>query len=216
MARLTRSPTLREASARGVARGLCWLPLVAGLAAGCASRARPPSTEVVERARGVSTYSATVRVDLRGPEIRGRARALLGFRRPDALRIELPGPTGPRLLVVARAGALVAVFPAERAVFKAPATALEMEALFGVALAPAELADLLVGTGPDHLERYEVSWGPILPREVRATFKGGARLTARVEDAEMNPGLAAAAFDPPAHDGFRVVDAKEARRLWLR
>ena len=171
---------------------------------------------MAERARGVSTYSAAVRVDLRGPEIRGRARALLGFRRPDALRIELPGPAGPRLLVVARAGSLVAVFPAERAVFKAPATALEMESLFGVALSPAELSDLLVGKRPVSLERYEVRWGAALPREVRAMFPGGARLTARIEDAEMNPALPAAAFEPPPHDGFRVVDAREARRLWLR
>jgi outer membrane lipoprotein-sorting protein len=192
------------------------LALVLGLFSGCATAARVPSPDVAERARDVSTYSASVRVDLRGPEIRGRARALLGFRRPDALRIELPGPTGPRLLVVASAGSLVAVFPAERAVFKAPATAFEMESLFGVALTPAELADLLVGKGPKHLVRYEVLWGATLPREVRATFPGGARLHARVEDAEMNPTLTLAAFQPPPHEGFRVVDAQEARRLWLR
>jgi hypothetical protein len=190
--------------------------LLAALGSACASAARVPSADVVERARAVSTYSATLRVDLRGPEIRGRARALLGFRRPDALRIELPGPAGPRLLVVAREGSLVAVFPAERAVFTAAATAPEMESLFGVALTPAELADLLVGKGPARLERYEALWGATLPREVRATFPGGARLLARVEDAEMNPRLPSSAFEEPAHDGFRVVDAKEARGLWLR
>jgi hypothetical protein len=37
-----------------------------------------------------------------------------------------------------------------------------------------------------------------------------------VEDAEMNPTLTLAAFQPPPHEGFRVVDAQEARRLWLR
>ena len=209
-------PSPREAPATRFGRGPCWLALLAGLTTGCATGARVPSAEIVERARGVATYSATVRVDLRGPEIRGRARALLGFRRPDALRIELPGPTGPRLLVVANAGSLVAVFPAERAVFTAPATALEMEALFGVALTPAELADLLVGRGPARLERYEVLWGATLPREVRATFPGGARLTARIEDAEMNPTFTPAVFQEPPHEGFRVVDAREARRLWLR
>jgi hypothetical protein len=171
---------------------------------------------VAARARALSTYSATLRVDLRGPGIRGRARALLGFRRPDALRIELPGPTGPRLVVVAREGALVAVFPAERAVFKAPATAPEMESLFGVALTPAELADLLVGQAPARLERYEAIWGTVVPREVRATFPGGARLTARVEGAEVNPSFPAATFEAPPYEGFRIVDAKEARQLWQR
>ena len=32
----------------------------------------------------------------------------------------------------------------------------------------------------------------------------------------MNASFTAAAFEAPAHEGFRVVDAQEARRLWLR
>jgi outer membrane lipoprotein-sorting protein len=203
-------------AARCLGLRVSWLSALAALAVACASASLVPSPGVAERARAASTYSATVRVVLNGPEIRGRARALLGFRRPDALRIELPGPAGPRLLAVARAGALVAVFPAERAVFTALATAPDMESLFGVALTPAELADLLVGQGPARLERYEAFWGSALPREVRATFPGGARLTARIEDAEMNPAFTPATFEVPPHEGFRVVDAKEARRLWLR
>jgi len=200
-----------------VCRGLSRLSAFAALAiSGCATATRVPPPEVVERALRVSTYSATVRVDLRGPDLRGRARALVGFERPDALRIELPGPTGPRLLAVARGGVLVAVFPAERAVFTAQATAPEMESLFGVALTPAELADLLVGRGAPRLEAYAVHWGSSLPREVRATFKGGARLLVKVEEAEANPPLADTAFEAPRHEGFRVVDAQEARRLWLR
>jgi hypothetical protein len=200
-----------------VCRGLSWLCALAALAAGgCATAARVAPPDVVERALGVSTYSATVRVELRGPELRGRARALVGFERPDALRIELPGPTGPRLLAVARGGVLVAVFPAERAVFTAGATAPEMESLFGVALTPAELADLLVGRGAARLESYAVSWGSSLPREVRASFPGGARLLVKVEEAEANPPLTVAAFEAPSHEGYRVVDAQEARRLWLR
>jgi hypothetical protein len=197
--------------------GWSWLAAaLAALTTACATIARVPSADVTDRAGALSTYSATLRVDLRGPEIRGRARTFLGFRRPDSLRIELPGPTGPRLVAVARDGALVAVFPAERAVFLAPATAPEMESLFGVALTPAELADLLVGKGPARLVRYEALWGAVLPREVRATFPGGARLIAKVEDAEMNPTFTPAAFEVPPHEGFRVVDAQEARQLWLR
>jgi hypothetical protein len=206
-----------------VCRGLSRLSAFAALAAlatvaaaGCATAVRVAPKDVVERALGVSTYSATVRVDLRGPDLRGRARALVGFERPDALRIELPGPTGPRLLAVARAGVLVAVFPGERAVFTAKATAPEMDSLFGVPLTPTELADLLVGRGAARLESYAVSWGPSLPREVRAGFTGGARLLVKIEEAEANPPLAAAAFEAPMHEGYRVVDAQEARRLWLR
>jgi hypothetical protein len=186
-----------------------------GLAA-CATGIRVPAPDVAARARSAATYSATVRVDLRGPEIRGRTRAFVGLERPDALRIELPGPTGPRLLAVAKGDVLVAVFPGERAVFTSKATAAEMESLFGVALTPAELFDLLVGRGPARLESYEAIWGPSLPREVRAVFPGGARLTAKVEEAEMNPSFGPGVFEAPAHSGFRVVDAQEARTLWRR
>ena len=214
MARPNRSLPHRAASRFGA--GLGPLATLAALAGACVSAPRVPPPEVAARARSASSYSATLRVDLRGLEVKGRARALLGFRRPDALRIELPGPAGPRLLVVARGGTLVAVFPAEGAFFTAPATAPEMESLFGVALAPTELGDLLLGVGPARLPRYEASWGRTLPREVRATFAGGARLTLRVEDAELNPSFPEAAFDAPPHEGFRAVDAKEARRLWLR
>jgi hypothetical protein len=155
-------------------------------------------------------------VGLNGPEFRGRARVILAFQRPDALRVELPGPAGPRLVAVARSGALCAVFPGERAVFRARAEAPDMQALFGVALAPAELADLLVGVAPKGVVRYEVRWGAALPREVRAVLPDGARLTAKVTEAEIDPPLAPEAFADPPHDGFREVDAVEARRLWSR
>jgi hypothetical protein len=168
------------------------------------------------RAASASSYSGTLRVDLRGPEFRGRARLFLAFRRPQALRLEIPGPTGPRLVVVAREGVLWAVFPGERAVFRAEATAPEMHALFGVALTPDEIADLLLGVAPKGLRGYGARWGPVLPREVRATLPDGARLVAKVEEAELDAALPDAAFDVPAHDGFRSVDAAEARRLWSR
>ena len=48
---------------------------------------------------------------------------LLAFRRPDALRIEIPGPAGARLVAVARGDRLWAVFPAERAVYYGAARA---------------------------------------------------------------------------------------------
>lgn len=182
----------------------------------CASVPRVPSPEVRARAAAASVYSGTLRVDLRSPEFRGRARVFLAFRRPDALRVELPGPTGPRLVAVAKDGGLSAVFPAERAVFRAGATPEDMEALFGVALSPAEIADLLVGVRPTRLTGYEVRWGPAMPREVRAVLPDGGRLAAKVEEAEIDAEVPPAAFAEPPHEGFRVVDAAEARRLWSR
>jgi hypothetical protein len=117
---------------------------------------------------------------------------------------------------VARAGALAAVFPGDRAVFRAGAEAEDLHALLGVALTPDEIADLLVGVAPRGVRGYEARWGAVLPREVRATLSDGSRLVAKVEEAELEPGLTDAAFAEPAHPGYRAVDAAEARRLWSR
>ena len=95
--------------ARRSPRCLAWLG--ASVAAGCASVPLPPPARVADRAKAAATYSASLRVSLKGPEFRGRTRVLLGFRRPDALRIEIPGPAGPRLVAVTKDGALEAVFP---------------------------------------------------------------------------------------------------------
>jgi hypothetical protein len=169
---------------------------------------------VAERAKAAACYSGSLRVSLKGPDLRGRTRVLLGFRRPDALRIEIPGPTGPRLVAVTRDGALAAVFPADRAVYRGEATAAALDALLGVALAPEELIDLLVGVPSPRLRSYEARWGPALPREITAVLPDGSRLKATVEDAQTGIDLPEQAFEAPLHDSFRVVDAAEARRLW--
>jgi hypothetical protein len=137
----------------------------------------------------------------------------MAFRRPDALRIEIPGPAGARLVAVIRAGRLTAVLPAERAFLDSPATAADLEALLGVALTPTELMDVLVGTAPAGLRDYRASWGETLPRRVQAVLADGTRLDARVDEAEKDVALPEAAFDPPPHPGYRPVDAAEARRL---
>jgi hypothetical protein len=186
---------------------------IGGLAAACAS-AGLPAPGVAEKARLVSSYSASLRATLRGPELRGGTRVLLAFRRPDALRLEIPGPTGARLVAVARDGRLTAVFPADRAVFEGRATANEMDALLGVALSPEELIDLLVGVAPARLKSYHARWGAALPREIEAELADGSRLKAKVDEAEAEPVLSEAAFAPPAHPYYRRVDVEEARRLW--
>jgi hypothetical protein len=88
----------------------------------------------VEQAHQASAYSAELRVTLKGPDLRGRATLLAGFRRPDRLRLELPGPGGARLIVVVHGEHLAAVFPRERAVFEGAATPAVLGEVTGVAL----------------------------------------------------------------------------------
>ena len=191
-------------------------PALAGLAllgAACATVSLP-APEVAERARATETYSARLRVALRGPELRARTLVLLAFRRPDSLRIELPGPAGARLVAVARGGSLAAIFPGERAVFEGAATPEALEDLMGVSLSPAEIMDLLVGTPSGRVRDYTARWGAALPREIEARLPDGARLKVTVEEPETGAPLPERAFEPPPHDGYRQVDAAEARRLW--
>jgi hypothetical protein len=137
----------------------------------------------------------------------------MAFRRPDALRIEIPGPAGARLVAAVRGGRLSAVLPGERAFLESAATAEDLESLLGIALTPSELMDVLVGKATPGLRDYKVSWGDTLPRRVQAVLADGTKLDARVDEAEKDVALPDAAFDPPPHPGYRAVDADEARRL---
>jgi len=184
------------------------------LISACATVPLPPPADVAARARDAASYSARLRVSLKAPGLRARTPALVAFRRPDGLRIEVPGPAGPRLIAVAREGRLVAVFPGERAVYAGEARASQLEALLGVALDPAELMDLLVGVPSPRLKRYVAAWGPALPRRIEATLPDGGTLKATVEDPETGRALLDVAFAEPPHEGYRSVDAEEARSLW--
>ncbi len=199
-------------SSRARPRRILEAAAVALIAASCA-RVAPPPPDVLRRALALRSYSARLQVSVRGPELRGRSRALVAFRRPDALRIEIPGPTGVRLVAVARGGTLTAVLPAERAVLQGPAEREELGALVGVALAPGELMDLLVGAAPRDLRRHDVRWGRTLPSRIEAVLADGTLVRATVDEADLGEDLPAAAFDPPLHDGYRRIDAEEARRL---
>lgn len=183
------------------------------MAAACASLA-PPPPGAPERARAAASYSASLRVSLRGVELRARTAAIVAFRRPDALRVEVPGPAGPRVVAVARNGRLHAVFPASHASFQADATSASFESLFGIALEPAEVMDLLVGVPSPRLRAYEVGWGADLPRTIVVTLPDGGRLKVQVDEAATGIDLAERAFEAPPSVGYREVDAEEARRLW--
>ena len=182
------------------------------LSAACASAPLPPPG-VAESAAAAGSWSGSARVSVSGKDLRGRSRVLLAFRRPDAARIEIPGPAGARLVAVMRGGRLTAVLPGERAVLESAAGAADMEALLGVALSPGELMDVLVGVAPPGLRDYRASWGRTLPRRVDAVLADGTRLVAKVDDAETGVLLPEAAFAPPPHEGYRAIDADEARRL---
>jgi hypothetical protein len=199
-----------SALARSFAPGVV---LVAALAIRCAPPPPPPSPDVVARAAGARSYSSQLKVGINGPQGRGRLRVLLAFRRPDALRIEVPGPAGARLIAVASGDALTAVFPGDRAAFVGRTTAEDMEALLGVALTPPEVMDLLLGVPSPRVREARVRWGPVLPREVRGTLPDGAKLRVDVESADPDVTLPDAAFAAPRHDGYRLVGAEEAREL---
>lgn len=186
--------------------------LAAAVLAGCAHPVLP-SPEVVRQAASLPSYSASLRVSVKGDELRGRSRALVAFRRPDALRIEIPGASGARLVAVTRAGRLTAVLPGERAVLEREATPAELAALIGIALAPEALMDMLVGQRPAGAREYQARWGRTLPTRVEAVLEDGTRVRAIVEDADGGATVSARAFDPPAHDGYRLIDAEQARRL---
>jgi outer membrane lipoprotein-sorting protein len=168
---------------------------------------------VVESAATTRSWSGSLRVSVSGPDLRGRSRVLLAFRRPDAMRIEIPGPAGARLVAVIRGGRLTAVLPSERAFLESEATAGDLETLLGVALGPGELMDILVGTAPPGLREYRVEWGETLPRRVEARLADETRLKVTVDDAQAGLDLPDAAFAPPPHPGHRAVDGAEARRL---
>ena len=195
------------------ARGVLAAAVAVLAASACAGAFRPAAPGVADRAAVAPAYSGSLRVSVSGRDLRGRSRALVAYRRPDGLRIEIPGPAGARLVAVARAGRLTAVLPAERAFLERPATPAGLEALIGVALAPAELMDVLAGARPAGAREYRADWGPVWPRRIEAVLADGTRLRATVDEADAGAELGPAAFDPPPHPGYREVDADEARRL---
>ena len=115
--------------------------LVIGGAAGCASGGLPPPPDAAARAAATTSYSGRLRVSLRSPSFRARAPVLVAFNRPDALRIEVPGPAGARLIAVASGDALTAVFPGDRAAFVGRTTAERIRAWADRTPAPSASLD---------------------------------------------------------------------------
>lgn len=189
----------------------------AWLATGCATVPRPPAPDVVEAARALESYTAELGVKARGPGIRGpRVPVIAGFRRPDRLRLEIPGPGGARLILVTRDGRLTAVFPRQRAVLQAEASDRVIGEVTGVTLDPADVMDLLIGRPPARVSEYRAQWGPRLPTKIEGRLVDGTRLDIRVKDPEPGDRIQERAFEPPAHEGYRAITAAEAREVWTR
>ncbi|MBN2369239.1 MAG: hypothetical protein JXO72_02000 [Vicinamibacteria bacterium] len=174
-----------------------------------------PPIETRQALQGASGLTGRVRVSVRGPGRRGRATILVGFRRPDALRVEIPLGVGQRLVVVTRSERLCAIFPAERAVFRGPADAASVEAALGVALTPSEVMDLIVGAPPARLTVRRVRWRQDRPHDVAVLLPDGTDLKMKMDEIAFTP-PAAAVFEEPALPGYRSISADEARSFWER
>jgi hypothetical protein len=139
---------------------------------------------------------------------------LLAFRRPTPAHRDT-GTDGARLIAVARGERLWAVFPAERAVYEGAARATDLESLLGVALSPSEVMDLLTGVPSPRVRAYPRALGR---RAAAPDRRDAARRRAPQGHgrgrggARDHPGPAA--FTEPPHDGYRSVDADQARALW--
>ena len=181
--------------------------------AGCAT-VSPPPPHVQDSAAAATTYAARLRVSVKGGAMRGRADVLVGFERPDKLRIEIPGGVGPRLVLTTRAGRLVAVFPPERAFHQGDATSERTEAVLGLALSPQEIMDLLVGRPSPRLVAHRLRWGLAAPSRIEAELANGDKLKIAAEDVDLGVPFGAGVFDDPPHPGYRELSEAEVRRLW--
>jgi hypothetical protein len=190
--------------------------LAAGVTAACSKLPPPPSPEVAEAARTLQSYSANLSVKVGGRKVAPRTPVIVGFKRPDRLRLEMPSAGGARLILVAKDGQLTAVFPRARAVYQGPADRAVLGDITGVSLAPPDVMDFLVGFTPPAVTDYVVYWGPRLPRRVRGKLEDGTRLDVMVTDPAPGAAIQDRAFEPPPHERYRRITAAEARELWSK
>jgi len=200
----------------GATRACAWAVLGVSWTTACASLPSRPPESLLAELRAARSYRAELGVKLRGPNLRGRAQVLIACERPDRLRLEVPGPGGVRLVAVAEAGRLLAVFPAEAAYYRAAADREELRALLGLELTPAEVMDLLLGLDVPSAREQESRWGPRLPTRVEATLADGARVRAVARAPELDPDLPRAAFELTWPAGYRALSRDELQSLWSR
>lgn len=119
-----------------------------------------------------------------------RGRALVGLARPDAIRLEAVAPFGqPAFILVSRGEDATLLLPRDRRVLRHEKPAAIVEALAGVAIAPAALRAAIAGCGapagtPSEGRRIDADWaavdlggGTVFLRQVEGVWRvAGARL----------------------------------------
>ena len=182
------------------------------LAVACAT-ARLPAPGVAEKARGARVLSGSLRVSVRGPELRGRSRALVAFRRPDEIRIEIPGPSGARLVAVHGVG------PARGGVARGARGARERRGTAGARSAPRDRTRARGADGRARRRRGRRARGATRPTGVRRCPARPRRAPRRHPPRREGRRGRARRRAAPGRlrarrpRGCRAIDADEARRL---
>jgi outer membrane lipoprotein-sorting protein len=112
--------------------------------------ALPNATEVhaqVSKAcSGVRTLTAELGLSGTAGTHKLRGRAVVGFEKPDAMRLEGVAPIGPpAFILAAKGGQATLVLPRDERVLRGAKPEEILGALTGVALAPADLQSILTG-----------------------------------------------------------------------
>ena len=155
---------------------------------GCASKTltlpSPGGTPVADAAElhaditracaGVRTLTAELGLSGRAGSQRIRGRAVVGFERPDGMRLEGLAPIGqPAFILVSRGGTATLLLPRDERVLTGAQAGDILGALTGVALAPADLQAILTGCvapGPKVASGSEQDGWVILGLEGGATL----------------------------------------------
>ncbi len=124
--------------------GRLFLLILSSLALSCGGSR--PISDPADLSATAHGYRALFKGQSVGPEGKQRFRMAAVLVPPDRLRLEFFGPVGGAHLVVAASGGeSIVLSPRERAWDRGPASAVGMERLIGVPLAPFDLVALLTG-----------------------------------------------------------------------
>ena len=142
------------------------------------------------------------------------ARVVFGVAASDSLRIEIPGGSGLRFLLICNDGRLRADLPEDDAMFEGVATGEVMNELFGIDLAPKDLIAALLGSAPPSL-RVDWRFDRSKPAHVSMAKSTVARLSLALDDPETSaPSATAFVFGPPRENRWTLQQMSE--RLGLK
>lgn len=188
------------------------------LLCGCAKRA--PASSVSAGPPG--WFTAAFHAVGSGPQGRIRLRGLLAVSGADALRVEIPGPTGGSgFFLIADASEVVALLAPERLYYRGSAEAPILRELLGLDLDTRQVSRLLGGReaglgdacAPSRRRWTVLPGGARIPSKIRIDC-GATRLKLRLREiGPLTEARAHAAFDPiPLPDGYRQTDMQGLAR----